>query len=79
MQEGDLNLFGGIIMKTYFTTMWKLGLYLLAEYWWFYLILTIVLTVLVLKYEKKIVSEFQKMVFKLNEMLLDYKESLEQR
>lgn len=66
-------------MKTYFTTMWKLGLYLLAEYWWFYLILTIVLTVLVLKYEKKIVSEFQKMVFKLNEMLLDYKESLEQR
>lgn len=66
-------------MKTYFTTMWKLGLYLLAEYWWFYLILTVVLTVLILKYEKKIVSEFQKMVFKLNEMLLDYKESLEQR
>lgn len=66
-------------MKIYFNTMWKLGLYLLAEYWWFYLILTVVFTVLALKYEKKIVSEFQKMVFKLNEMLLDYKESLEQR
>lgn len=64
-------------MKTYFVTMWKMNWSLLTEYWYVYLILTLVLTVLVLKFEKEIMNFIVKVEDKIHNFLNDYKKHLE--
>lgn len=64
-------------MKHYFITQWNLGLYMLTEYWPFYLIGTVILTFVVLKYEKKIFAYILKLVDKFRNLLLDIENETE--